>query len=197
MQRKEKRSSLVDVALALARLADSLPAGEPLTPSSIGRTGIDASWHTILKAARLISDLQEALWERGLAIEVFRDGREWRIVFRRRFEGLPVRELAERVRELYFPRPDELDVLLSAMLGRGAVSPKSAVRLTPGPALERAMELGLAAKTGEGYHLTELGIGAARNALKMYPELAERAVGLVERALPGAQAQARAGAEVA
>ncbi|MDK2464722.1 MAG: hypothetical protein QI223_08130 [Candidatus Korarchaeota archaeon] len=192
MQRKEKRSSLVDVALALARLADSLPPGKPLTPSSIGRAGIDASWHTIMKAARLISDLQEALWERGLAIEVFRDGREWRIVFRRRFEGLPVRELAERVRELYFPRPDELDVLLAAMLSRGAVSPESAVRLTPGPALERALELGLAARAGEGYHLTELGVGAARNALRMYPELAECVGGPAGGVLPGAQARAEA-----
>lgn len=165
------RKSLAQVALELAELGSEVKPGERLTPHSIRSLGIDASWQTILKAAKLMVSLQERLWERGLAVEVLRDGREWKIVFRRRFEGLSPEEVARRVRELYFPKPDEVDVLLVRLFNLGADSPDGAVRLLPGPALERALELGLVAESAGRYHLTELGVAAARSTLRMYPEL--------------------------
>ena len=161
------RKSLTDI---ISDVVDVLRSeeGSVLTVADPSRR-IGASWESVYKALRIIEEVQ-SLWESGLAIDVFRDGRSYRVVVRRRFAGIPVEEVARRVRELYFPEPDEMDVLLVNLLKAKALDPGSAVKLREGPVVEKAMQLGYLAESN-GYYLTELGVRAAEVTLAMYPEL--------------------------
>ena len=131
---------------------------------------IGASWESIYKALRVIEKVQ-SLWDSGLAIDVFREGRSYKIVVRRRFAGMPVEEVARAVRNMYFPEPDEMDLLLVKLLRAKALDSESAVKLKAGPALKKALKIGYLAEANGRYYLTKLGSKAAEVTLSMYPEL--------------------------
>jgi len=145
--------------------------GSVVTVADLSRR-VNASWESVLKALKVIEEVQ-SLWDSGLALDMFKEGRSYKVVVRRRFSGMPLREIAERVRNMYFVEPDEMDVLLVNLLKLRAVNPSSAIALRRGPALERALELGYVAEANGSYYLTELGVNAAEVTLEMYPELAD------------------------
>ena len=148
--------------------------GSVVTVADLSRR-VNASWESVLKALKVIEEVQ-SLWDSGLALDMFKEGRSYKVVVRRRFSGMPLREIAERVRNMYFVEPDEMDVLLVNLLKLRAVNPSSAIALRRGPALERALELGYVAEANGSYYLTELGVNAAEVTLEMYPELADSSI---------------------
>ncbi len=143
--------------------------GSVVTVADLSRR-VNASWESVLKALKVIEEVQ-SLWDSGLALDLFKEGRSYKVVVRRRFSGMPLREIAQRVRNMYFVEPDEMDVLLVNLLKMRAVNPSSAIKLRRGPAIERALELGYIAEANGSYYLTELGVNAAEVTLEMYPEL--------------------------
>ncbi len=143
--------------------------GSVVTVADLSRR-VNASWESVLKALKVIEEVQ-SLWDSGLALDLFKEGRSYKVVVRRRFSGMPLREIAQRVRNVYFVEPDEMDVLLVNLLKMRAVNPSSAIKLRRGPAIERALELGYIAEANGSYYLTELGVNAAEVTLEMYPEL--------------------------
>ncbi len=145
--------------------------GSVLTVTDLSRR-IGASWESVYKALKVIEKVQ-SLWDSGLAIDIFREGRSYKIVVRRRFSGMPVEEIAKAVRDIYFPETDEMDLLLVKLLRAKALDPSSAIRLKKGPALEKALQLGYLAESNGSYYLTKLGKSAAEVTLAMYPELEE------------------------
>ena len=145
--------------------------GSVVTVADLSRR-VNASWESVLKALKVIEKVQ-SLWDSGLALDLFREERSYKVVVRRRFSGMPLREIAERVRDVYFVEPDEMDILLVNLLRVRAVNPSSAITLRRGPALERALELGYVAEVDGSYYLTELGANAAEVTLEMYPELTD------------------------
>ncbi len=144
--------------------------GSVITVAELSRR-VNASWESVLKALKVIEKVQ-SLWDYGLSLDMFREERSYKIAVRRRFSGMPLSEIAKRVRNMYFVGPDEMDVLLANLLKARAVDPSSAIALRRGPALDRALELGYVAEVDGSYYLTELGTNAAEITLEMYPELA-------------------------
>ena len=167
---KAVRKSLTTVISEVIRVLKDME-GSTVTVADLSRR-VNASWESVLKALKVIEEVQ-SLWDSGLALDVFREERSYRVVVRRRFSGMPLSEIAKRVRDVYFVEPDEMDVLLVKLLKVRAVNPSSAITLRRGPALERALELGYVAEVNGSYYLTELGVSAAEVTLEMYPELAD------------------------
>lgn len=167
---KVARKSLTTVISEVVEALKGME-GSVVTVADLSRR-VNASWESVLKALKVIEEVQ-SLWDSGLALDIFREERSYKVVVRRRFSGMPLREIAERVRNVYFVEPDEMDVLLVNLLKLRAVDTSSAITLRRGPALERALELGYVAEANGSYYLTELGMNAAEITLEMYPELAD------------------------
>ena len=154
---------------------EKLPINGVVTPSDLKRAGIQASWQTILKAVQLIEDVQKRLEEKGVVIDIWREGREWKIGTRKKLNGMSLEERLKYVRQSFFPEPDERDILLAEMLRAGATDPKTGIKLRRNKLIEELLSDGWMKEHQGRFYLTELGVRISKTVLRMYPELkAER-----------------------
>lgn len=159
---------------AIDILLEKLPVGKAVTPNELQRsTKVPLSWQTILKAARVIKSAQDQLDERGLVLDVRREGRRYYLTLRRRnLLSMPAEERLAYVRQRYFPRPEEQDYLLAMLYNRGATSSDGAIRLKREKLIEKLLREETLAEAENGrIYLSKEGVTIARGVLKMYPEL--------------------------
>lgn len=162
------RISLSDV---ITMVLEKLPTNGVMTPSDLKKAGIQASWQTILKAAQLIEEVQKKLDEKGILIDIWREGREWKIGTRKRLEGMSLEERLRYVRQNFFPEPDERDILLAEMLKAGATDPKTGIKLRKNRLIKELLADGWLAEQQGRFYLTDLGVKISETVLRMYSEL--------------------------
>jgi len=163
-----KRVSLSEV---ISIVLEKLPTNGEITPSDLKKAGIPASWQTILKAVQLIEEVQKKLEEKGIVIDIWREGREWKIGTRKRLHGMSMKERLRYVRQSFFPEPDERDILLTEMLRVEATDPKTAIKLRKNKLIEEMLNDGWIAEHQGNFYLTDLGLRISKTILRMYPEL--------------------------
>jgi len=163
--------SRVSLSEVISIVLEKLPTNGVVTPSDLKKAGIQASWQTILKAAQLIEEIQKKLEERGIVIDIWREGREWKIGTRKRLHGMSLSERLRYVRQNFFPEPDERDILLTEMLRVGATDPKAGIRLRKNKLVEEMLKDGWIAENQGNFYLTDLGVKISKTILRMYPEL--------------------------
>ncbi len=162
------RISLSDV---ITMVLEKLPTNGVMTPSDLKKAGIQASWQTILKAAQLIEEVQKKLDEKVVVIDIWREGREWKIGTRKRLEGMSLEERLRYVRQNFFPEPDERDILLAEMLKAGATDPKTGIKLRKNRLIKELLADGWLAEQQGRFYLTDLGVKISETVLRMYSEL--------------------------
>jgi len=162
-----ERKSLSDV---IPLVLEKLPEGVVVTPNDLRKIGVAASWSTILKAVLLISNVQKRLEEKGVVVDVWKEGREWKIGVRKRLYGMSREEKLKYLRERFFPEPDEKDLLLARLLKMDATSLEKGRKLKKGEIIEDMIKKGWLAEEDGKYYLTELGMKVAKVTLEMYPE---------------------------